>query len=102
MNFVAIFETILLVRRSGETEHQRCRSVMLENTALKQITLHQRQGMDNTTTKNQSQNLLADIGGEDFNFERWAKAVKPQLIAALRGNFTATPQQWKRFDAKRD
>ncbi|MEB3277964.1 MAG: hypothetical protein VKK42_03455 [Lyngbya sp.] len=57
--------------------------------------------MDNTT-KNQSQDLLLDIRYEEFNFERWAKAVKPQLIAALRGNFTVTPQQWKQVEQKQN
>lgn len=56
----------------------------------------------NNTTKNQSQELLLDIRCEDFNFDRWAKAVKPQLIAALRGNFTVTPQQWKKTDPRLD
>ncbi|MCG5059911.1 MAG: hypothetical protein WAN66_08895 [Limnoraphis robusta] len=56
----------------------------------------------NNTTKNQSQDLLLDIACEEFNFERWAKAVKPQLIAALRGNFTVTPKLWQQAQEKVD
>ncbi|WP_413166513.1 hypothetical protein ACL6C3_07345 [Capilliphycus salinus ALCB114379] len=59
--------------------------------------------MENTTkNKKHSQDFLVDIGYEEFNFDRWAKAVKPQLIAALRGNFTVTPKQWKEFERKQD
>lgn len=56
----------------------------------------------NNTTKNRSQELLLEVGYEEFNFEQWAKAVKPQLIAALRGNFTTTLQPWKRVEGKQD
>ncbi|EAW34854.1 hypothetical protein [Lyngbya sp. PCC 8106] len=56
----------------------------------------------NSRTKNQSQELLLNISYEEFNFERWAQAVKPQLIAALRGNFTTTLQSWKQIQQKKD
>ncbi|NJO46354.1 MAG: hypothetical protein HC835_12385 [Oscillatoriales cyanobacterium RM2_1_1] len=37
-----------------------------------------------------------------FDFDLWVKAVKPQLLAALRGNFTITPStvdQSKKLEA---
>ncbi|MEL7036999.1 MAG: hypothetical protein AAFO04_15450 [Cyanobacteria bacterium J06592_8] len=54
------------------------------------------------TTKNQFPDVLSNINEQDFNFEQWAKAVRPQLIAALRGNFTITPQQFKSVQSKQD
>ncbi|MDY7020235.1 MAG: hypothetical protein SWJ54_02590 [Cyanobacteriota bacterium] len=54
------------------------------------------------TTQNQSPDVLLDINERNFNFEQWAKAVKPQLIAALRGNFTITPQPFKSVQSRQD
>ncbi len=52
--------------------------------------------LNNTKNQPESENSLTNVPIECFDFEEWAKAVKPQLIAALRGNFTTTRSRQQR------
>lgn len=59
--------------------------------------------LNNTKNQPESENSWTNVPTDGFNFDQWAKAVKPQLIAALRGNFTTSSsrqqqQIWDKFE----